>query len=122
MTLFLLSLSYLWFGCVWTGLPRNYLSHESVKVEEAIPHFKLELDPEKIEKLGLFQYLDPLPSTWGFCKVNSSISLYMELCVAVVFLSTQAIEWAHLSSLGMVMGQDSQHPENPDSHLHWGLN
>lgn len=36
-----------------------------MKVEEAGPHFKLKIDPEEIEKLGLFQYLDPLPSNWG---------------------------------------------------------
>lgn len=45
----------------------------------------------------------------------------MELYVAVVFLSTQALERANLSSLRMVMGQDSQHLENQGQPLHWDL-
>lgn len=39
-------------------LPRVY-STNSMKVMRTIPHFILKLDPEEIEKLGLFWYLDP---------------------------------------------------------------
>jgi len=38
-----------------------------MKVKRAIPHFTLKLDPEEIEELGLFWYLDPT-GNWGFVR------------------------------------------------------
>lgn len=38
-----------------------------MKVKRAIPHVTLKLDPEEIEKLGLFWYVDPAGS-WDFVR------------------------------------------------------
>ena len=48
------------------ALPRDN-STNSMKVKRAIPYFVLKLDPEEIEKLGLFWYFDST-GNWDFVR------------------------------------------------------